>query len=425
MTSEVLLMNRSAVAMAADSAVTITSDQGQKIYQSVDKVFQLIDDRPIGIMIYNNAEIMNVPWETIISLYREEAAGKSFDTIEGYAADFFLFIDNNLNLFPQDHQDFEFYRIVATIYGHIASTYDDQIKLLEEAGDGDLALNHTSIFEFVVNEFHRIYTDPSRDSLACFSPDLGRRLEGRYREEVTSLIDYLIGFLQTDSPKLQVSDKTRSDLFDLAILSITKDAFFEGFTGIVIAGFGKKDKFPSMASYYTSGVIDGTLKRSLEHQASVDAASGPVVMTFAHDDMIHTLMTGMDRTFRGFVFQEALRLTTSLVQDLIETLPGLTAEQKAALFSKYSEENLRHALSTFFDTIEDYQTKVHTVPIVQAIHNLPRMELAETAASLVRLNSFQQKVTHQPETVGGPVDVALISRTDGFVLIRDIGVGGA
>jgi hypothetical protein len=47
------------------------------------------------------------------------------------------------------------------------------------------------------------------------------------------------------------------------------------------------------------------------------------------------------------------------------------------------------------------------------------MELAETAASLVKLNSFQLRVSGQPETVGGPVDVAIISLADGLVMIRD------
>ena len=43
MTSEVVLMNRQAVAMAADSAVTISGDRYLKTYQSVDKLVPLAD----------------------------------------------------------------------------------------------------------------------------------------------------------------------------------------------------------------------------------------------------------------------------------------------------------------------------------------------------------------------------------------------
>ncbi|MEM9989834.1 MAG: hypothetical protein AAF723_09985, partial [Pseudomonadota bacterium] len=71
MTSEVVLMNRQAVAMAADSAVTISGPNYLKTYNSVDKLFPLASDQPVGVMIYNNAELMGTPWETLISLYRD------------------------------------------------------------------------------------------------------------------------------------------------------------------------------------------------------------------------------------------------------------------------------------------------------------------------------------------------------------------
>jgi hypothetical protein len=35
------------------------------------------------------------------------------------------------------------------------------------------------------------------------------------------------------------------------------------------------------------------------------------------------------------------------------------------------------------------------------------------------LNSFQQKVMHSVETVGGPIDVAVITRNGGLEMKRD------
>ncbi len=40
------------------------------------------------------------------------------------------------------------------------------------------------------------------------------------------------------------------------------------------------------------------------------------------------------------------------------------------------------------------------------------------AETLVNLASFRQKVSMSVETVGGPVDVAVISKGDGFVWIK-------
>jgi len=40
------------------------------------------------------------------------------------------------------------------------------------------------------------------------------------------------------------------------------------------------------------------------------------------------------------------------------------------------------------------------------------------AESLVSLTSFKRKVTMESETVGGPIDVAVISKGDGFIWIK-------
>ena len=40
------------------------------------------------------------------------------------------------------------------------------------------------------------------------------------------------------------------------------------------------------------------------------------------------------------------------------------------------------------------------------------------AESLVNLTSFRRHVTPDVETVGGPIDVAIISRGDGFIWIK-------
>ena len=49
---------------------------------------------------------------------------------------------------------------------------------------------------------------------------------------------------------------------------------------------------------------------------------------------------------------------------------------------------------------------------------LPKEELAEMAEALVNLTSFKRRVTPEAETVGGPIDVAVISKGDGLVWIK-------
>lgn len=423
MTSEVVLMNRQAVAMAADSAVTISGDRYLKTYQSADKLFPLVDGQPVAVMIYNNAEIMSTPWETVISLYREQARGRPLDTIEAYAEDFMEFLSGNPDLFPADHQDTEFFKVVAVVYYVIAEEFDHQLHKFQQSNAGSVREHISSIFEFVVGQIHTDYLrcpdDSPRGDLACFPKGMAEQVRRRYGNEIEQLIESLIHSLRNEYPGLSVSEETKTRLREIAVFAATKDAFFEHYTGVVFAGFGAREKFPSMRSYLASSVILGILKRKRDREANIGSDSGPVFQPFAQDRMIRTFLTGMDNYLRMFIYGETLKLTNGLVSDIVRRAPNLTDAQRNAIYKDYSQNNLAHALNEFFRSVDGYQYAVHTRPILRAVNSLPKKELGETAASLIKLNSFQQKVMNSVETVGGPIDVAVITRNGGLEWKRE------
>ena len=57
-------------------------------------------------------------------------------------------------------------------------------------------------------------------------------------------------------------------------------------------------------------------------------------------------------------------------------------------------------------------------PVMSVVSMLPKDELAAMAETFVNLTSFKRKVSIGPETVGGPIDVAVISKGDGFIWIK-------
>jgi hypothetical protein len=88
MTAEIAILNKSAVALATDSAITISAGQREeKIFDSGDKLFELSCSNPIGIMIYNDLQFAEIPLPAIIKEFRDECP--SVDRVEE-AADRFL-----------------------------------------------------------------------------------------------------------------------------------------------------------------------------------------------------------------------------------------------------------------------------------------------------------------------------------------------
>ncbi|EJF8928580.1 hypothetical protein M9G34_001885, partial [Enterococcus faecium] len=53
-----------------------------------------------------------------------------------------------------------------------------------------------------------------------------------------------------------------------------------------------------------------------------------------------------------------------------------------------------------------------------SIDLMPKEELATIAETLVNITSFKRKISMEMETVGGPIDVLLITKSDGPIWIK-------
>ena len=82
-------MNKNAVVLGADSAVTIN---GKKIRTGVEKLFKLSNDPPMGMMIFGNANFQNIPMETLIKQYSKKTNFKKLKSIENIQKDFLIYL---------------------------------------------------------------------------------------------------------------------------------------------------------------------------------------------------------------------------------------------------------------------------------------------------------------------------------------------
>jgi len=95
MSSVIGILNKQAVALAADSAVTISRRDNRKIFNTANKIFTLSKYHPVGVMVYNSASFMGTPCKIIIKMYRDQLKGKSFKTVKDYQEDFFKYLRSN------------------------------------------------------------------------------------------------------------------------------------------------------------------------------------------------------------------------------------------------------------------------------------------------------------------------------------------
>lgn len=100
----------------------------------------------------------------------------------------------------------------------------------------------------------------------------------------------------------------------------------------------------------------------------------------------------------------------------MENLNNVTEGERAHVGAVLSD-NKEKFMRTFEKVLEDSVKKGYG-PIMEAVQVLPKDELASLAEALVYLTSVKRRVTMTPETVGGPIDVAVISKGDGMIWIK-------
>ena len=96
MSAGICIMNRNAIAMAADSAVTVGDHAA--IHNSANKLFSLSRVAPVGVIVYANAALMTVPIEIIVKQYKKQLADRVFPKLNDYVNDFLDYLRDKSHL---------------------------------------------------------------------------------------------------------------------------------------------------------------------------------------------------------------------------------------------------------------------------------------------------------------------------------------
>lgn len=258
MTAEIAILNNSGIALAADSAVTIGS---QKVYNSANKLFTLSKYHPVGVMVYDSADLMDIPWEIIIKEYRSKLGKKSFQTLEEYANNFWKHLCENEYLIPSaskeqyvaiqaiSYLNFLFGRLEEKVKEQLSTenetslekTYEIFLDILEETDSHIFGANYISGFD--ETDAKDICDDNKSDFETLTQQRLGE----------------LFGLLN-DSDKERIYIHI-SNLF-------VRDKWVLRTSGVVIAGYGETEMFPKIASYLVEGIVGNRIKKTFNEGKS-------------------------------------------------------------------------------------------------------------------------------------------------------------
>jgi hypothetical protein len=408
MTAEVAILNRSAVALAADSAMTFGQPGDEKIYHA-NKVFTLSKFHPVGVMIYNNASYMSVPFETIIKMYRTKAWDKSEPTIPDYSGNFLRWLTEEQYCTPSQVQK-NVENILTDLFQKVRRHANDAIqtefnKTLKVPKQKISALIRSNIDQAIDK------LESRDDCVSLNNIKNSRAIVSRYEKQFeTALSGAFLGMKITLSNKIALKR--------LARLALTKDYLSDLYTGIVIAGFGEDEMFPTLRAVEIDGIIDGELKYRVKSEIDISRdRTTAAIRAFAQREMVDRFMTGIDPDLQIYIAVLLSNLMKEFGKEIVDSYVSETRVRKNQI-----RRDVRARSDSFVDKFMNKslatQQQEFIGPIVDAVANMPKDELAHMAEALVNLTSVKRRVSVEPETVGGPVDVAVISKGDGLVWIK-------
>jgi len=408
MTSEIAVMNQRAVALAADSAVTLIDGGAVVVRNDQRKLFNLANGLPVGLMFFGVADIMGHPWEQLIEYFQKKTKPTALPHIRDYSAKFTSMLDHLEEFFPRERQKDDYKRLLASVYRYVFHL----AQYLRETGGADRAsVPDAAILEESIEHVWKIYQfredgSPRRD-LPCFPPGFAAKISREYAGAVDELIAY--GF-----SGFNLSPAAMQHLRDIALFAVIKDLFLEDVTGLVFAGFGSDERYPVVVTYFLSAVIGGIVKRA---EVSVDAIDSEIrseIRLFADSEVTNAFIRGIDQELERRFYGTVQAMMTGLVDHVISAFPNVDPAQRDSVKKQFQGQILPKYFSTFHALMGDYQQQAYINPVLRVLEIAGRQELAETARELVALNIFKKRIMAQHQTVGGAIDVAVISREGGF-----------
>ena len=387
----VCVINRNGIALAADSAATFTVNK--MFYNSVNKVFKLSSKYPCGAIIYDNLSINNVSVEQIIkefSVYLDSE--DSLNDLYEIIALFEKFISEKYAYYKFDCDDVEPTKSLITA---LVNNWGKRINdvLSEDDGIGKA--------ESIVKELQEKIDKSEKASGVSMRTYISNLYRSYYDEIITNSLKNL-------DIHANLKQVLWDNICDYFRLSLDREKHK---TGVLFVGYGSNDAYPKFIEIEIRAVLGGTIK-FLETKRYEAIDGGGRIHPVAQEEVVNTFCKGISQEYIDAIPQYVAESITNKISTLSN---AFSDEQKKEL-----EKVFAACASEVTDNIINMIRQKNIEPLMNSVMLISLHEMAFLAESLVNITSLKRTYSLDgfQQTVGGPTDVAIISKGDGFLWVK-------
>lgn len=389
----VCVINRNGIALAADSAGTFSPNK--MFYNSVNKLFSLSQNNACAAIIYGNLSVYNISVEQIIKefsihLDSQQPLKDFYDIV----ACFKEFLRNKYKYYKFDVSADHYCKQVISAY---IDVWGKKIQLVADEDDAknkiitilkgvNLAVNLSSkisdfdIEKHIIANYEHFFDIEINKAV----PDIDA-----FPNEKKKLWKYICDVFRFEQPLINDSK-----------------------TGIFFSGYGVNDAYPKFISIDLYKIINGELKYKIKDKCEA-INNYAEIKPLAQEDVIYTFCKGISDEYIPAISSEI----DSIIKEKIRGLsPSFTEVHKKELLATFA--NCKKQVN---NKISEISRTKHINPIIESVKLISLSEMAFLAENLVNMTSLKRTycLDGQQQTVGGPTDVAVISKGDGFVWVKN------
>jgi hypothetical protein len=397
MTAELGLLNKTSIVLAADSAATILNHN--KVFNTADKLFSLSKTEPIGIMIYNNSNWMGVPFEIIIKSYVKYLENKSLKSLEDYQIDFMNF----LKLFQKQHVNTS--KIKENLENKFFQILDELKEFIDKK---NIVVKDKSFEELLIDEliaFNEKFEtgDIFLESLENITFEL---FEKKYIEDLTKIIK---GFCNQNN--VEYNDSNFKVIFYSIFLRFKiKFKADDDYTGVVIAGYGTDEIYPTICNLRVGDIIADEIKFEIKRIRKIDDEITSIIYPFAQREVIDTLIQGYSNDVKQIFTKNITSEFSKIKKQLLEKYTTINENELDEIF--------KNSISNINKNVIKHSKNYYISPLIKSVGFLRKEDLIELSEAFINITSMNKKTNNSLQSVGGPIDIAYITKHEGFVWVK-------
>lgn len=425
MTSQVVLLNAWGIGLASDSAVT----SGNRVSNGSEKIFALPSPHKLAILTSSDARVMGYPWESVLSAWMETLQ-KPLPSIEDYWLSLERWLCQSVTS-TTSVTEAEYVYLESIIYHKLRANLMDHVwhPILRPYFEKTLSAEDLKIAngtaswepEFRAKILALIPKSLAKESLEALTSFTKSRNETFDAAEGISagqskvwLDRYFNSYperfgksffeeLLTDMPNFPNIEET---LTALAVSYLTNPQWIG--TTLSLVGFGETDLLPSYVEVHILGFVGGV--RIGGAHVSSNPISTSEHLFYGQKDALESLVLGRDTILMDATAKQNEALSNFRTQ-LSDNDDVAVAQIREAFENTIAKADLENE-------VINVGREQRLRPFQRAVQMSPVRDLAEFASTLVGVQAARAAFSQDNPTVGGPIDVATITRHEGFSWVR-------